>query len=77
MECTEYNDLCFFSQLKRNVLNVNFHISHYTKIIEELRGEVRELKDKLKGFEDGSVKPPEGVPVAQSCTTDNHNELKR
>ncbi|XP_071955031.1 kinesin-like protein KIF18A isoform X2 [Antedon mediterranea] len=36
------------SQVKSNVVNVNFHVTQYTKIISDLRLEISELKDKLK-----------------------------
>ena len=35
------------THLKRNVLNVKYHISKYTKIIENLRTEILDLRDKL------------------------------
>ncbi|XP_077994316.1 kinesin-like protein KIF18A [Glandiceps talaboti] len=44
------------STLKSNVVNVDFHVSKYAQIVKELRTEVSELKLKLKGYEDGSVK---------------------
>lgn len=35
-------------QVVRNVVNVNYHISNYTKIIDDLRNEVSELKAQLQ-----------------------------
>lgn len=34
--------------MKRNVLNVDFHIENYSKIISKLRGEIETLRDQLK-----------------------------
>jgi kinesin family member 18/19 len=33
--------------VKRNVLNVEFHISNYTKIINQLREEIVSLRNQL------------------------------
>ena len=35
--------------VKRNVLNVEFHISNYTKIINQLREEIVSLRGQLGG----------------------------
>lgn len=35
------------TKVSRNVLSVNYHISQYTKIIAELRNEIKELKSRL------------------------------
>ena len=32
-----------FFQVKKNILNVDFHVSRYGQIVEELRKEVRKL----------------------------------
>ncbi|KAJ8023469.1 Kinesin-like protein KIF18A [Holothuria leucospilota] len=39
------------TSLKRNVVSVNFHVTKYAKIVEELRAEVTELKAKLRNQE--------------------------
>lgn len=33
--------------LKKNVLSVNFHVGQYAKIVEDLRGEIIQLKQNL------------------------------
>ena len=47
-------------QLKRNVLSVDFHISKYAKICDELRAEVSELKVKLASYESATLPLPTG-----------------
>jgi kinesin family protein 18/19 len=37
------------TNVTRNVLNVEYHISKYTGIIAQLKNEIGELKDQLKG----------------------------
>ncbi|XP_023342688.1 kinesin-like protein KIF19 isoform X3 [Eurytemora carolleeae] len=37
--------------LKKNVMNVDFHVAQYAKIVEDLRTEIVALKDKLKNLE--------------------------
>ncbi len=34
-------------QVKRNVLDVSYHVSQYQNIIAELKGEIERLKDKM------------------------------
>ncbi|WAR02744.1 KI18A-like protein [Mya arenaria] len=41
--------------LKKNVLNVDFHMAQYGKIVQELRKEIKELKGKLQAYEDGKM----------------------
>ncbi|XP_078669677.1 kinesin-like protein KIF18A [Branchiostoma floridae x Branchiostoma belcheri] len=54
--------------LKKNVVSVDFHVSRYAQICEELRKEVAELKSKIKGYEDGSqLPPPPAVDDAQQA----------
>jgi kinesin family protein 18/19 len=36
------------TQVKRNVLNVNYHISEYVELIKNLRGEIQVLKGQLE-----------------------------
>ena len=47
-------------QLKRNVLSVDFHVSKYAKICDELRAEVSELKTKLEAAESAAALLPSG-----------------
>ncbi|KAH3877279.1 hypothetical protein DPMN_001142 [Dreissena polymorpha] len=42
------------AELKKNVLNVDFHMAQYGKIVQELRKEIKELKGKLQSYEGGS-----------------------
>ena len=39
--------MLFLFQLKKNVLNVDFHIAKYGQIVEELRKEVRIINNKI------------------------------
>ena len=39
-------DVMVLLQLKKNVLNVDFHIAKYGQIVEELRKEVRIINNK-------------------------------
>ncbi|ESP04165.1 hypothetical protein LOTGIDRAFT_52745, partial [Lottia gigantea] len=41
--------------LKKNILNVDFHISRYGQIVEDLRKEIIELKGKLTDYEEGKI----------------------
>ncbi|OWF46750.1 Kinesin-like protein KIF18A [Mizuhopecten yessoensis] len=54
------------AQLKKNVLNVDFHVARYGQIIQELRKEINELKGKLQSYEDGKM-----VSMKQLCTVPN------
>ncbi|XP_032222614.2 kinesin-like protein KIF18A isoform X2 [Nematostella vectensis] len=54
--------------LKRNVVSVDFHVSRYAKIVDELRTEITELKNKLSCYE--GVDLPEAKPPASSQATD-------
>ncbi|CAG9822376.1 unnamed protein product [Phaedon cochleariae] len=40
------------SSMKRNVVNVEMHVGHYVKLVEELRGEVARLKAEATGGEE-------------------------
>ena len=46
------------TNVQRNVLNVNFHISEYVQLINNLRGEIKVLKDQLKDGGEASYTPP-------------------
>lgn len=37
----------FFLQVKRNLINVTYHIAQYTNIISDLRCEIQRLKKKI------------------------------
>ena len=37
--------------LKKNVVNVDFHVAQYAKIVEDLRAEIVTLKEKIKALE--------------------------
>ena len=37
----------FFFQVRKNVLDVQYHVSQYQSIISELKGEIARLKDKM------------------------------
>merc|ERR1719481_351268 len=37
--------------LKKNVLNVDFHVAQYAKIVEDLRGEISQLKERIQELE--------------------------
>jgi len=37
--------------LKKNVVNVDFHIAQYAKIVEDLRGEIAQLKERIQELE--------------------------
>ena len=43
--------------VKRNVLNVDFHIENYGKIIGKLRGEIENLREQLQAKTVGSSLP--------------------
>ena len=38
----------FLFQVRKNVLDVSYHISQYQNIISELRGEIGRLKEKIQ-----------------------------
>ena len=43
--------------VERNVLNVDFHIENYGKIIGKLRGEIESLREQLQAKNVGSSLP--------------------
>ena len=51
------------TNVQRNVLNVNYHISEYVSLINNLRGEIKLLKDQISL---GGIDPPIYVDVAKS-----------
>ena len=38
--------------LKKNVLSVNFHLGQYAKIVEDLKGEIDQLKKKITSLQE-------------------------
>ncbi|ELU16371.1 hypothetical protein CAPTEDRAFT_227783 [Capitella teleta] len=54
-----FYDFSLQFQLKQNVMSVDFHISQYPKIVEKLKEEVLELREKLKKAEDC---PAQAIP---------------
>ncbi len=51
------------TNVQRNVLNVNYHISEYVQLINNLRGEIKLLKDQISL---GGIDPPIYGDVAKS-----------
>eukprot|EP00029_Vermamoeba_vermiformis_P008424 TRINITY_DN3944_c0_g1_i1.p1 TRINITY_DN3944_c0_g1~~TRINITY_DN3944_c0_g1_i1.p1 ORF type:complete len:695 (-),score=172.56 TRINITY_DN3944_c0_g1_i1:43-2127(-) len=49
------------TKVTRNVLNVKFHVGQYRDIINELRNEIRELKNKIQIYETQGVVPVSAV----------------
>ena len=41
--------------LKKNLMNVDQHVSQYVKVVEELRDEICSLKEKVKLYEDKEI----------------------
>ena len=39
------------TNLKKNVMNVDFHVAQYAKIVEDLRGEISQLKERIQELE--------------------------
>jgi kinesin family protein 18/19 len=39
--------LSLYVKVRRNVLDVTYHVSQYQNIIAELKGEIERLKDKM------------------------------
>ena len=55
------------TEAKRNVLNVNYHISEYVELINNLRGEIKQLKDQI---EVGSAVAENGNGLVESPRND-------
>ena len=51
-------------QVRKNVLDVSYHISQYQNIISDLRGEIGRLKEKIQS-EAGFGGPSSGVKKAE------------
>ncbi|XP_046338127.2 kinesin-like protein KIF18A isoform X2 [Haliotis rufescens] len=43
------------AMLKKNILNVDFHVSRYGQIVEDLRKEIGELKSRLQLYDEGKM----------------------
>lgn len=54
----------FLLQVRKNVLDVSYHISQYQNIISDLRGEIGRLKEKIQS-EAGFGGPSSGVKKAE------------
>ena len=50
-ELTQLNFSIFFLKLRRNVIDVSFHISQYQHIIQELAQEIASLKEQRSELE--------------------------
>mmetsp|Transcript_22624 Transcript_22624/g.57778 ORF Transcript_22624/g.57778 Transcript_22624/m.57778 type:complete len:909 (+) Transcript_22624:80-2806(+) len=57
--------------VSRNVQNVNYHITKYAQIIQELRNEVTDLKSKLVAAQQECPKCTGGAPVTAMSTQSN------
>ena len=54
------------TEAKRNVLNVNYHISEYVDLINNLRGEIKQLKEQME-----THAPLPGPTITQNKDTDD------
>ncbi|XP_067655410.1 kinesin-like protein KIF18A [Haliotis asinina] len=54
--------------LKKNILNVDFHVSRYGQIVEDLRKEIGELKSRLQLYDEGKI----GSSRRQSSVNEEH-----
>jgi len=61
--------------LKKNVVNVDFHIAQYAKIVEDLRGEIVLLKEKIQELENENqvLKTRGGAGNVQRRGSDNQD----
>jgi len=61
--------------LKKNVLNVDFHIAQYAKIVEDLRGEITLLKERIQELENENqtLKTRDGVEGGLRRGSDNQD----
>merc|ERR1712227_93736 len=58
--------------LKKNVLNVDFHVAQYAKIVEDLRGEISLLKERIQELENENEQlKARKVPEAKSEQVSN------
>ncbi len=47
LECQISKNSFLFLQVKKNLINVSYHIAQYTNIISDLRCEIQRLKKKI------------------------------
>ena len=61
--------------LKKNVVNVDFHIAQYAKIVEDLRGEIAQLKERIQELENENqiLKTRGGNVSVQKKSIDNQD----
>jgi kinesin family protein 18/19 len=57
--------------LKKNVVNVDFHVAQYAKIVEDLRGEITVLKEKIKALEEENILLKNEGHVPMEVATEN------
>ncbi|XP_063602768.1 kinesin-like protein KIF19 [Penaeus indicus] len=63
-------------QVRRNVLDVSYHVSQYQNIISELREEIDRLKGKLEaGQDEGAANG--GVPLSQEAKEEQEKNAER
>lgn len=63
-------------QVRRNVLDVSYHVSQYQNIISELREEIGRLKGKLEaGQDEGAAN--NGVPLSQEAKEEQEKNAER
>lgn len=70
MECIPL--LVVFTQVRRNVTDVSYHIAQYTNIIQELREEIQRLRHRLHDKSTGSPRPGVNIQAVQGtqlCTS--------
>merc|ERR1712079_417497 len=61
--------------LKKNVLNVDFHVAQYAKIVEDLRGEITALKERIQELENENQNLKAKVPSQKSGIHDTDMEV--
>lgn len=68
----EWTSLLVFTQVRRNVTDVSYHIAQYTNIIQELREEIQRLRHRLHDKSTGSPRPGVNIQAVQGtqlCTS--------
>lgn len=68
----EWISLLVFTQVRRNVTDVSYHIAQYTNIIQELREEIQRLRHRLHDKSTGSPRPGVNIQAVQGtqlCTS--------
>lgn len=61
----EWISLLVFTQVRRNVTDVSYHIAQYTNIIQELREEIQRLRHRLHDKSTGSPRPGVNIQAVQ------------